>query len=673
MANNYNDIPTGLRVPASVPQDVKMWIKNANDLIDLGPNNSLAFTYYKGLRVYAAVEREVYEWMEIREGGGKNFTALLPSHFVYPMGYSVNGIDYGGESYNFYLIPQAEDIVIPPSPVLVDVEGNNVGNKVELYKDYSDFPGERYLNFRTIETENSDNVTFTATQNADTVKLKVDVEFPDFDGIKSFYVNSAGSDTTGTGSIMKPFKTWDRCKEEIIGDPGTYSPSNPQHINARVVFQTNTESEKSLSIKSLIIHFENDCSFRYIPPLLAQNSYAIDTNDIHGGVANHHSIKLSGQGRLMSTNNSRAIYVEGSPNGVNSDIRCKVSVIAGSNITIEEYFTQDRFGDHGDSLPVRFYKSDTIPGVNQELRSSGDRPIYGISDSEANSMFGEPANSEPSYGLITLVNRNFPVAESFSVDPGATLTIRCNIQCPLFIRNATLVAYGNLLFLFANEKFGVQATRYNTAHSDTLSPSMYLPQIFLDSEYRAPGDTSGVDPTSHSSRILVSSTGGISGYFLGSLLHGGFKSILELKGYNSGFEVTSTNPMSWSRVIPTRYFATFTGNDGGPSNPHGKRINIFDSYILTDPISKIIFQGNSDYKDIKIGMDRGILERFSPPSGSTIKNSTFGGNLQETSVNFSSKGLTVLSVPKYNNLPGSDTGLIKGQLYVSAGSLMVTS
>lgn len=95
---NINDIATGLRVPAQIPLDAKLYIQNEATLANLGTSNNLAFTYYKGMIIYAVEEQTRWEWREVvgLEVG------LLPSNFTYPDSLVVFGIDYSLKVYNFF-------------------------------------------------------------------------------------------------------------------------------------------------------------------------------------------------------------------------------------------------------------------------------------------------------------------------------------------------------------------------------------------------------------------------------------------------------------------------------------------------------------------------------------------------------------------------------------------
>lgn len=97
-----NDIPTGLRVPAQVPLDAKLYVASEASLLNLGIASNLAFTYYQGMIIYCVAERKRYEWRE----GAIGEVGLLPVGFTYPNPLIVNGVDYSGKTFNFFLVVQ---------------------------------------------------------------------------------------------------------------------------------------------------------------------------------------------------------------------------------------------------------------------------------------------------------------------------------------------------------------------------------------------------------------------------------------------------------------------------------------------------------------------------------------------------------------------------------------
>lgn len=101
MANQYSaDVPKGFNVPKQVRLDSITGIQNEETLKDLGSGNNLAFKYYEGLKVYCKDEKTEYVWRQVV--GSE--TGLLTTHFVYPTYPPIDGIDYSGKSFNFFLV-----------------------------------------------------------------------------------------------------------------------------------------------------------------------------------------------------------------------------------------------------------------------------------------------------------------------------------------------------------------------------------------------------------------------------------------------------------------------------------------------------------------------------------------------------------------------------------------
>jgi hypothetical protein len=100
MANQYSaDVPKGFNVPKQVRLDSITGVQNEETLKNLGVDNNLAFKYYEDLEIYCKDEKTKYIWREVI---GIE-TGLLDSHFVYPTYDAVDGIDYSGKSFNFFL------------------------------------------------------------------------------------------------------------------------------------------------------------------------------------------------------------------------------------------------------------------------------------------------------------------------------------------------------------------------------------------------------------------------------------------------------------------------------------------------------------------------------------------------------------------------------------------
>lgn len=157
MANEYSaDIPKGLNVPKQVRLDSIAGVQNELTLKNLGTGNNLAFKYYEGLKVYCKDEKTEYVWREVVDVE----TGLLDTSFTYPTYPPVDGVDYSGKTYNFFLIPNSN--IEPDGSETKIVEGTNVtitgtGTTLDPYEISSSFEtSETYIN-------EGDNIVITGT------------------------------------------------------------------------------------------------------------------------------------------------------------------------------------------------------------------------------------------------------------------------------------------------------------------------------------------------------------------------------------------------------------------------------------------------------------------------------------------------------------------------------
>jgi hypothetical protein len=149
--SNFNNIPTGLLVPAQVPLDAKRVVLNNAILQNLGPGNNLAFTYEDGLVVFSVATRESWEWRPVRpvEPG----FALLPTAFVYPNNYSVAGINYSLKAYNFFRKTESLPLA-------------NLGTGKKVYKGIN-VVNERH-EFYTLETDGKLTLSYPQSGGVET-------------------------------------------------------------------------------------------------------------------------------------------------------------------------------------------------------------------------------------------------------------------------------------------------------------------------------------------------------------------------------------------------------------------------------------------------------------------------------------------------------------------------
>lgn len=99
---NAISIFSGLYTPSQIPLDTKSWVKNEDDLIDLGEQNFKAYYYHKGIIITCIENLNKYIWREPEFEGEEG---LLENNFIYPdLGLPLESfyIDYQGKEFNFF-------------------------------------------------------------------------------------------------------------------------------------------------------------------------------------------------------------------------------------------------------------------------------------------------------------------------------------------------------------------------------------------------------------------------------------------------------------------------------------------------------------------------------------------------------------------------------------------
>ena len=95
-------IVTSLKVGSQLPLDSKIYARLLSDIQTLGTNNAKAFEYYEDMVVHVVQNHNNYIWRELAsptETGG-----LITGNYTYPANHTVNGIAYGGRTFNFFLV-----------------------------------------------------------------------------------------------------------------------------------------------------------------------------------------------------------------------------------------------------------------------------------------------------------------------------------------------------------------------------------------------------------------------------------------------------------------------------------------------------------------------------------------------------------------------------------------
>ena len=98
---NSTNIITSLNVNTQLPLDHKTYVYNENSLLDLGLNQTKAFSYYVGMKVYCVLQNKTYIWREYLTPLELN--GLIPNGFIYPNGILNTDYNYSNKKFNFFI------------------------------------------------------------------------------------------------------------------------------------------------------------------------------------------------------------------------------------------------------------------------------------------------------------------------------------------------------------------------------------------------------------------------------------------------------------------------------------------------------------------------------------------------------------------------------------------
>lgn len=643
--SNYNDIPVGLRVPASLPLDTKLWIKTSEDLENLGVGNNLAYTYYRGMRIYCADEKEIYEWMRVEDGNNLGLPNLPTSIFTYPTGYIVNDVNYSNDTYCFFKIPQAWDIVIPPPPEVPGVE--NVGSGEDIYKGLT---GGNHQ-FRGITAEvtkptnpgqinGTNDITFNAQVNGDNIEIKIDLSTLTVPlqqvGIPQFYVNSAADATIADGSIVRPYKTWEACRTAIIGS-GSFS--SPQSNGVKVIFQTDTTSAEDLTIRNVSYQFENNSIFKYI----GSEDAVLDIHKLINASVTSSGHRIEGSGVIQVYTPTIGIKSGGDNN---SSHYFHVAIGKGSNINIRERASNTQMTDG------TFILSDT--GLGGATTNSSGSSVYVLNKTGGNDTIS--ANE----GVISVVGHNNPVWETFQVEEGASLTISSAINRAISVRDGTLINYGSIIHSSTVGELGSSLypiVRYGSISGSTgdivnrYTPSTTVSLIRIEQTINE----------NNAAGMNTSGSGVISGFLLGSTRQGGYNSIVELVGKSPSFIVSSSNSMTWNDSTRYNYGVYFSDID---TNGITKKVFSVNDIYTRVSFAEFIFGGVIGVTDVNTSLivSEGNLENDSYLN--KIKHSNLSGlNIQSIFTKIANQIYSSSVLNRIDNAAALLAGLKPGMWY----------
>lgn len=454
-----NDIITGLRTVNQQPLDAKLYALSESQLESLGIGNNLAYTYYKGMRVYCANERTIWEW---RQPDNPGETGLLPSHFVYPTGLIINGINYGDQEYNFFPVLQASDIVIPSVPVY---SVNNVGDGAGVYKNTTSFTFNlKSLKFESVGTGISpikdvlvgpDTITFRIkesvsdsleiTEDGDNIRYEIPSTFQGID----YYVNINYTGTDELGTASKPFKTLQKCQNVILNRDSIVNPGNPdpsingglpydkwdlrtdQPFNGsiRVIIQSGSVVNENIAINRVTYYLERGGfnSTLYVPNsgTGANLQYVLDMKElvdnvpkVAGKLPYLISCEISGSGAVIfeDGHNNRKGFIRA--NGFND-----------GNMTVEQDNCNLTIGSIGGYISWVMYKKPSLTYTPLYSDAGNTIPIT----REGVHMTGYQTSSVPDYGAFEVQGANAQFTDSLFLN--GINEISCYEQHLIYAKN----------------------------------------------------------------------------------------------------------------------------------------------------------------------------------------------------------------------------------------------
>lgn len=235
MAQDFNNIPAGLKITTQIPLNIKENIINEATLAYLGIADNLAFTYHDQLVVTCLEEGTRYIWREVQVG--EENSGLVPLDFTYPANIIVYGIDYSNKTFNFFLLPSLEKIY--------SIE--NIGSGENIYKNSTVVNNNTQFNLKKV---NSNTLTITTSVDGNSLNIEQSDS-----GIPMFIVNSDYTGIEELGTISKPFKN---LQNALDAYKGIGTNITPQFSGVTITIQKDTNIfTGSLAYANLNIVIEN--------------------------------------------------------------------------------------------------------------------------------------------------------------------------------------------------------------------------------------------------------------------------------------------------------------------------------------------------------------------------------------------------------------------------------
>lgn len=450
---DFNDIPTGLRVPSQIPLDIKEYFATLADMLNLGTNNNKAFTYYKGFRAYCVENDKIYIWKEVVPELGDG---LLPSNFTYPNGTECFGVDYSNKEYNFFLKPETLNLA-------------SVGSGAKIYKGYNDLLNRH--EFRSIVSD-----SFSIQEEENMIRLEIPSTFQGID----YYINSNYTGTEELGTASKPFRNLTNCMDKIL-NRGAFQDLLVNGGNeyqkwdlrpgladgaVRVIIQSYTETNENIAINRVEYFLERG-GFESMINVLSTGAganleYILDMKELVDNVP-----KISGQ---LPYELRCAITGKGSLGFYGNHTQRKGFVRAygfnNGTMSLEQPDSNLFFGSVGGYINCLMYKKPTLTYIPLYSDAGNTVPIV----REGIHMTGYQTSSVPDYGAIQVEGANAQYRESLMLN--GTLEVNCFEQHLFYAKNYG-TAYGDNGRIYIRRNY--QHVNYSVIENININP--YTPDI----------------------------------------------------------------------------------------------------------------------------------------------------------------------------------------------------
>lgn len=186
------------------------------------------------------------------------------------------------DTHEFKTIKSTDSVSVTESENEIEIEvefpvidGVSVGTGIPIYSGLED----KKINTSSLYSPNGSVLITKDTNPLSPTFNRVHIEIPNFDYIKSFYVNSNYTGSDADGSIIKPFPNFEAARTAFIG---TGNILQPQFAGAKITLQTSSVTAENPTTNTLTIEFQNSSILTYT----GTNVYDIDSEILFNLLAN---------------------------------------------------------------------------------------------------------------------------------------------------------------------------------------------------------------------------------------------------------------------------------------------------------------------------------------------------------------------------------------------------